>query len=523
MRDFRVIGEGENPFAGYGSIVSGPRFLGRLDGLRRIEGRVIRPGRPGNLAIVGDPRIGKSSLAYQAIMIRRNELETRGLLPIWMPLGRYEKVDSVFSDMMMLVARELRRLGRLNEVAETYCKKATTFSADGEARLSFFDFFKAVHELGTKTIFVLDEFDTVRELFRGNSPAFQCLRDLSYYPEYGVNYVTTSRRTIEDIEQYCDAGSTFYGTFQNYHLGMYDGSDQDAFFVRLSEAGSAINTDMRDHILAHAGAHPMLLDILGYWLVELEKDDASSARQFEAAADAAIDDYLGVFGHIVRLLREDRGLSHLLQIVHGPILDVRQSDIDQFLRRGLVVRCEDGSIHPFSSTFATFLGMLDRETQAGDDLWPIWRRTEKEMRQFVAFVMNHTHGEKWLEHTERAHPNVRTILERCRVSQAEEEKRFKGRASTSLLDFSYPADLFELIFAEWRVFQPLLGRDKNYWSERKALLSRIRNPLAHVRDEMLYEWERKTAEGYCQEVLAAIEKAREAASAPGAYEAGTPP
>ncbi len=49
---------------------------------------------------------------------------------------------------------------------------------------------------------------------------------------------------------------------------------------------------------------------------------------------------------------------------------------------------------------------------------------------------------------------------------------------------------------------------KNYWSERKALLSKIRNPLAHHRDEVLYNWELRTAEAYCQEVLAVIEKAR---------------
>jgi hypothetical protein len=95
--------------------------------------------------------------------------------------------------------------------------------------------------------------------------------------------------------------------------------------------------------------------------------------------------------------------------------------------------------------------------------------------------------------------------------QAEEERRFKGRASSNLLDFTYPAELFELFFAEWRTFQSLLGRDKNYWSERKALLSKLRNPLAHVRDEMLYEWERKTAEGYCGELLSVIDKARASA------------
>ena len=52
----------ENPFADYGGIVRNERFIGRSDSLRIVENRVIRPKEPGNLAIIGDYRIGKSSL-----------------------------------------------------------------------------------------------------------------------------------------------------------------------------------------------------------------------------------------------------------------------------------------------------------------------------------------------------------------------------------------------------------------------------------------------------------------------------
>ncbi len=61
----------ENPFADYGNIVRGERFIGRRDDLQVIEGRVIRPREAGNLAIIGDHRIGKSSLVYKAIIERK--------------------------------------------------------------------------------------------------------------------------------------------------------------------------------------------------------------------------------------------------------------------------------------------------------------------------------------------------------------------------------------------------------------------------------------------------------------------
>ena len=81
----------ENPFADYGNIVGGQRFIGRQESLKVLESRVIRPQEPGNLAIIGEPRIGKSSLVYKAVIERKNELIAKKLLPIWINLGTYDQ------------------------------------------------------------------------------------------------------------------------------------------------------------------------------------------------------------------------------------------------------------------------------------------------------------------------------------------------------------------------------------------------------------------------------------------------
>ena len=78
---------------------------------------------------------------------------------------------------------------------------------------------------------------------------------------------------------------------------------------------------------------------------------------------------------------------------------------------------------------------------------------------------------------------------------------FGNRASQNLIDFTYPQDLFAIIFAEWNSFKDTFGRDKPYWDQRAQLLSKIRNPLAHNRDESLRAFERQIAEGYCNEIL----------------------
>ena len=76
---------------------------------------------------------------------------------------------------------------------------------------------------------------------------------------------------------------------------------------------------------------------------------------------------------------------------------------------------------------------------------------------------------------------------------------------TILIDFTYPNDLFAIIFAEWGTFEEILGKDKNYWSQRAQLLAKIRKPLAHNRDRVLHEYERQLVVGYCNEILTILQ------------------
>jgi hypothetical protein len=110
--------------------------------------------------------------------------------------------------------------------------------------------------------------------------------------------------------------STFSGTCQKYLLGLYSAPDLDAFFSRLAESGPTVDVALRGQVLTHAGAHPLLLDALAFWLVEM--CGGSGRWDIEAAAEAAREDCLGAFDHIAALLREDHRLSQLLQILLSP-------------------------------------------------------------------------------------------------------------------------------------------------------------------------------------------------------------
>ena len=57
-----------NPFGAYDAPLAGSPFIGRTAALRVIEQRVLAVQEPGNLSIVGLPRIGKT---------RRRRIDTR--------------------------------------------------------------------------------------------------------------------------------------------------------------------------------------------------------------------------------------------------------------------------------------------------------------------------------------------------------------------------------------------------------------------------------------------------------------
>jgi len=54
-----------NPFIGYGKVIGGERLVGRQSALDEIFERINRNG--GSVAVIGSPRIGKTSLASEVM------------------------------------------------------------------------------------------------------------------------------------------------------------------------------------------------------------------------------------------------------------------------------------------------------------------------------------------------------------------------------------------------------------------------------------------------------------------------
>jgi uncharacterized LabA/DUF88 family protein len=469
--------------------------------MRVVGDRIIRPKEPGNLAVIGEYRIGKSSLIYKAIMERKDELTTQNLIPIWINLGIYEQVPHFFRSLVIRCVDEIKDLNRMTENIQ---RSADCVLVGRQSWSEEYDliqrFFEKVMRAGYRVLFILDEFDHARHLFKGDISGFQKLRELSYRPEWGVTYISISRRSIREIELQTRSISTLDGIFLKHYLEMFNNDDIQAYFSKLSSTGLAISSEDKDRIAFYCDDHPYLLEMLGYELVEIFREEQKV--DVDETVHRIEQSFVDHYDHVVELMQEDGSFNKLLQILFGPVVDVKRTDVDKILRYGLIKAGPQGVYVGFSEHFHNFLNMVQRDV----DLWPLWSDTEKTLRRLITNAVLSHYGELWIAKLEKAHPNVKKIFERCREAQQKEKKSFGSRASDNLIDFTYPQDLFAIIFAEWKIFNAIFGKDKNYWDQRKQLLAKIRTPLAHNRDDALYEYERQIAEGYCKEILNLVKK-----------------
>jgi len=489
----------ENPFSDYGGIVVGERFIGRSDDLRIINSRIIRPRESGNLAIIGEPRIGKSSLAYNALIGCKAELVEKKVIPIWINLATYNNATSFFCSLVMLCKEELETIGEIPESIKRTAERVLEHNLSWiETYTRIQRFFEKVRANGFKVLFIIDEFDHARVLFKDDISGFQGLRELSYRPEWRVTFLTTSRRSIREIELQSHAISTLDGIFYKHYLGMFTHADREDYFSKFNSIGIDLTEDIKNKINYYCGGHPYFSEVLGYEIVESYQEGLSDV---DLAFHKINHTFMNEYDKIIQLLQDDGYLSKILQILFGPVFDVKQTDIDELLRYGLIEELKSGYYQAFSQHFQLYLKLVERTV----DLWDLWKNTERALRFVVVEKMLDKYGEDWIIELEKK-PNIKKFFDACREAQKKEERSFGNRASTNLLDFTYPEGLFQIIFnkGEWDVFGSIFKKDPAYWKPRVELLGKIRNPLAHNRDQVIYEHDRKIAAGYCEEILQLI-------------------
>ena len=205
-----------------------------------------------------------------------------------------------------------------------------------------------------------------RNLFKGET-AFQRLRELADYPDYRLSLVLTSRRNIRDIELSAGSSSPFHNIFQVQRLGMFNDEDLETYFSLFSSIGIQITGATREYILFYCGAHPYLLEMLGWEIVERFRQNREQEIDVDKAANAVLQSIFEHYDDMIRLAKRGwNALNKLLQILFGPVIDVKQTDVTELQNYGLIQLTENEAYTAYSEHFHDYLKLHERSTEFAD-------------------------------------------------------------------------------------------------------------------------------------------------------------
>ncbi len=188
---------GVNPYVTGTSLqANSPVFFGREQALGEILGTLRRPERPGCVSVLGERRIGKSSLLnqiYQALAAESGLVSVHATAQNW----NHDSQQQFYTRIHACLANAL---GLSDESVEDYP--------------GLRDFLLNQAKQGRRFVLLIDEF----EIMAGN-PAFDAyffsnLRALADRPEYRLGFVTSSRKPLKEL---CDdhkiEASSFWNIF----------------------------------------------------------------------------------------------------------------------------------------------------------------------------------------------------------------------------------------------------------------------------------------------------------------------
>lgn len=348
----------KNPFADCGLPVFGQRFVGRGEQLKLINQYVIGPNSGGNLAIIGLPSIGKSSLIRQFLHCHESKMISKRVLPLELTVATLPDSKEFFLALINQPLRELERLSMLDSASRLYdaglkARKAIEeHEQSNEAQKEIEEFFKTLKDEQWKCLFVLDQFDYASKLFRDVSWPFQRL--LSLLDNRLIFVVTISKRPIKEIEQAAKGLSDLPRRLTPEYLPMFSSSDVDEVFKRFAHMGDAVSENFRERAIAFCGGHPYLLDMFCARFADQMIVKSSIDLDDFCRSDKVLQYFDSCYKQIIDWLNEIGRLPKLLEVARGSQGAVPREDLN-YLARYDLIKEERGQYVLFSEHFKNYL------------------------------------------------------------------------------------------------------------------------------------------------------------------------
>jgi len=259
-----------NPYLNRVMIKHRADFFGRSQELKRIYAR-LNATPPGSISIVGDRKIGKSSLLNHVYsrQIRQSYLEDPdATVMVFLDLQEEKgmSMQSFVKTLLGIANYELR--GRL-DVSDC------ALSLDGVK-----DMVQRLDAANYRLAILLDEFEGVTTNPNFSLEFFSFLRFLANH--YNVAYLTSSAR---DLQVLCHtkeiSDSPFFNIFSTMRLGVFQKSEAEELIRVPSERVGKPLAAHTDRILDLAGLFPFFLQMACSHTVEYLDEHPGAALDFE--------------------------------------------------------------------------------------------------------------------------------------------------------------------------------------------------------------------------------------------------
>jgi serine/threonine-protein kinase len=251
----------QNPFNYYGPITEEGQFLGRQGIVSKIYAR-IGATRPQSVSIVGDYKIGKSSLLWYM-----NQEKTK------------KTYLSNPSDYIFVSVPVIPETAKSLDTFGDYLLTAINHHVPGDQRQSsgekVYDEIKRLIEYFTgqnkKLIIFFDDFNLITLNQEFPLDFFSFMRSMAN--NYNLAYVTTS---YEDLQKLCISKdveeSPFFNIFTNMTLKAFEENEAVALINMSSDTGIDL-APQKDVIMEQAGLFPYPLKMACNLLFEIQSKD----------------------------------------------------------------------------------------------------------------------------------------------------------------------------------------------------------------------------------------------------------
>jgi hypothetical protein len=493
-----------NPYASYGSPVTGEEFVGRAGYVRSIRSRTFDSLEGASVSIVGPPRVGKSSLARYVLDEFAQGKNPRGLtfLPVWITVSGAQSDQALFRELAYRTQVWLADHEYHNDRLQAYYEATAQTVGWDDMRLRLMTYLRQLRKNGFQVVAVLDEFDAARTVFKTPTP-FELLRSLAYEPEIRISLITASRRRLEEIVRQSPAEmSTFEQTFGLPEtLGCFSDGELTALIARSPHASRELKAALLAWLSLETGGQPFLSAALlatlhAWWSADRPPDDQNKAEDdFREAVVTCARLILDLHEKMLELLRGEKRLGKLLEVVFGPQVTAGPNDAEQFSREGIIKRTADGWA-AYSESFRQYLGQLE-ETLVSDD-HILWRRTETRLRSVLAAALVCAYPDGWENRLKETQPR---IVRNCESRRRAHIPQSSADLDDNLLDYTQPAELLDILMMHWDQAEPFFGHQKIDWKTRLEFASRMRVPLMHSRRAGMTTQDLEKFREICQEIL----------------------